>query len=105
MLVGEQTADSLDLDLAMRELRSRGVSTILCEGGPTLASALLDAALVQEVVWFVAPTIFNRRDAQRSLFGGHPRVGVQDFKFHDVERKGDSVMLRAFMDNVAMKTA
>jgi diaminohydroxyphosphoribosylaminopyrimidine deaminase/5-amino-6-(5-phosphoribosylamino)uracil reductase len=48
-------ATRTDLRVALRELRERGVRSLLVEAGPTLVGAMLTAALVQRVVIFRAP--------------------------------------------------
>jgi len=42
---------------ALAQLGSEGVQSLLLEGGPTLASAFLEAGLVDKVLLFVAPAI------------------------------------------------
>lgn len=54
---GEQT---LDLDAALRQLRTAGVASLLCEGGPTLNAALLSGGLVDELCLTVSPTLVGR---------------------------------------------
>ncbi|MDH5551573.1 MAG: RibD family protein, partial [Gemmatimonadota bacterium] len=44
-----------DLGAALRDLAAQGVASILVEGGGTLATALLDADLVDRVHWIQAP--------------------------------------------------
>ncbi len=44
----------LDLRHVLTELGARGVVDLLVEGGPTLAWSLLDAGLVQRIVWYTA---------------------------------------------------
>ena len=41
----------------MRLLAERGLTRVFCEGGPTLASALLDARLADDVLIFTAPRL------------------------------------------------
>ena len=48
-----------DLVAALDDLVARGVQRLLVEGGPTLTAALLDADLVDEVVWVVAPRVLG----------------------------------------------
>ena len=48
-----------DLGALMAGLHAREVQHVLVEGGPTLAAAFLDAGLVDEVLWFVAPVILG----------------------------------------------
>jgi diaminohydroxyphosphoribosylaminopyrimidine deaminase/5-amino-6-(5-phosphoribosylamino)uracil reductase len=53
-------AGGVDLRAGLRALaRDAGVTTVLVEGGGTLAGALLRAGLVDEVHWFVAPKLLG----------------------------------------------
>lgn len=58
---GEQ---SVDLSCALRLLRARGLSIVLCEGGPRLNAQLLAAGLVDEVCLTLSPLLAG---------GDHPR--------------------------------
>ena len=49
----------LDLDEALRRLAEEGLTRVLVEGGGQLAAALLRRQLVDEVHWFVAPTLLG----------------------------------------------
>jgi diaminohydroxyphosphoribosylaminopyrimidine deaminase/5-amino-6-(5-phosphoribosylamino)uracil reductase len=48
-----------DLADAMNTLHEAGVRSVLVEGGPTIAGALLNAGLVDEVVAYVAPVLIG----------------------------------------------
>jgi diaminohydroxyphosphoribosylaminopyrimidine deaminase/5-amino-6-(5-phosphoribosylamino)uracil reductase len=48
------------LAAALRALGERGLLDVLCEGGPTLAAALLAEGLVDRVTVFVAPLLVGR---------------------------------------------
>ena len=48
-----------DLGAALRALRARGVRSLLVEGGASLASAMLDAELVDRLVIFQAPIVLG----------------------------------------------
>jgi riboflavin biosynthesis pyrimidine reductase len=43
----------------LQVLGSRGIVSILCEGGPTLAASLLAGAHVGRVYWLIAPEILG----------------------------------------------
>ncbi len=45
------------LDEELRALASEGVQSLLLEGGPTLATAFLEAGFVDKLLVFVAPTL------------------------------------------------
>jgi diaminohydroxyphosphoribosylaminopyrimidine deaminase / 5-amino-6-(5-phosphoribosylamino)uracil reductase len=46
-----------DLQEELRRLAEEGVQSLLLEGGPTLATAFLEADLVDKLLLFVAPTV------------------------------------------------
>ena len=48
-----------DLAASLRALRTRGIRSLLVEGGASLASALLDAELVDRLVIFQAPIVLG----------------------------------------------
>jgi len=48
-----------DLAASLRALRARGIRSLLVEGGASLASALLDAELVDRLVIFQAPIVLG----------------------------------------------
>ncbi|MEU9807326.1 pyrimidine reductase family protein [Mycobacterium sp. NPDC050853] len=49
-------AGQVDLPAALAELRGRGLTRVLCEGGPALLGTLLSARLVDELCLTIAPT-------------------------------------------------
>lgn len=59
-LVGiETSATGLDLRLVLTALAERDVQSVLCEGGSRLAGSLLNAELVDEIHWLIAPKIIS----------------------------------------------
>jgi diaminohydroxyphosphoribosylaminopyrimidine deaminase/5-amino-6-(5-phosphoribosylamino)uracil reductase len=72
------------LRAGLAALAERGLLDILCEGGPTLAGALLAEGLMDRVLLFVAPLIVGR--GAPDLFAA-PAVGVvaDAWRLHDVE--------------------
>jgi riboflavin biosynthesis pyrimidine reductase len=51
--------DEVDLPAAVHALRERGLRRLLCEGGPTLLTALLTAGLVDELCLTTAPVLLG----------------------------------------------
>lgn len=51
--------DAVDLPAAVRALHERGLRRLLCEGGPTLLTALLAAGLVDELCLTTAPVLLG----------------------------------------------
>jgi diaminohydroxyphosphoribosylaminopyrimidine deaminase/5-amino-6-(5-phosphoribosylamino)uracil reductase len=70
-------------------LRDRGVHHLLIEGGPTLATAFLEAGLVDEVMWFIAPRLLGSGPISLARLT-HPVPVVVSA----VESIGDDVLIR-----------
>ena len=51
--------DDVDLPAAVRALHERGLRRLLCEGGPTLLTALLTAGLVDELCLTTSPVLLG----------------------------------------------
>jgi diaminohydroxyphosphoribosylaminopyrimidine deaminase / 5-amino-6-(5-phosphoribosylamino)uracil reductase len=94
IFVGDDDARKLDLAQAMRMLRQAGVTTVLCEGGPTLAGRLLAAGLVQRIVWLLAPRFLHGETAVPALAGAD-LGGANGWRFDRIERLGDDMLLSA----------
>ncbi len=69
VLVVPQKGDNLELEVLMRELGQRQVTSMLVEGGGTLTGSLFDAHLVDKVAVFIAPVIIGGREAVPSVGG------------------------------------
>ncbi len=65
--VGKPGARTLDLDAAFRELRKRGIESVLCEAGPQFATALLQAGVVDRLYWLISPKIIGNEDGVRGF--------------------------------------
>ncbi len=90
--VGEPSAVTLDLRLALETLRARGIASVLCEGGPTLAGRLIEAGLVDRIDWLVAPALLANPHAVPALGAG--ALGTK-LVFDRVEHLGSDVLLTA----------
>jgi len=91
--IAEDAEGRLDMAALMRALGDRGLTRVLCEGGGRLASALLRARLVDEIVWFSAGAAIGAE--------GLPSLGAMEmatladaprFALERVERLGSDVM-------------
>lgn len=79
----------LDLGAVMQHLAEREVNELQVEGGPTLAAALLNACLVDELVLYLAPTLLGT-DAQplARLPGVASMAERMEFSISDLRRVG-----------------
>jgi riboflavin biosynthesis pyrimidine reductase len=75
---------------ALSCLRERGLTRILCEGGPTLFRSLLAADSVDELCITIAPSL-EGGDAPRITRGDTPPRGM---RLEHVLRSGDTLLLR-----------
>ena len=58
----------VDLTALMRYLGDRGINEIHCECGPSLAGALLELGLIDELFVYTAPHLLGT--------GAHPLLGI-----------------------------
>jgi diaminohydroxyphosphoribosylaminopyrimidine deaminase/5-amino-6-(5-phosphoribosylamino)uracil reductase len=92
LFVGDADARDLDLRASLAALRARGIASILCEGGPTLAAHILEMNLVDRVDWLVAPALLSGPTAVPALTGGPSGITLD---FDRVERLGPDVLFSA----------
>jgi diaminohydroxyphosphoribosylaminopyrimidine deaminase/5-amino-6-(5-phosphoribosylamino)uracil reductase len=98
--VGDAGSAQLDLAAALQALRARGIVSVLCEGGPTLAGRLLEARLVQRITWFIAPRFLQTPSAVPVLAGADLTRAANGWRFDRVERVGDDMLMSAPVGNV-----
>jgi diaminohydroxyphosphoribosylaminopyrimidine deaminase/5-amino-6-(5-phosphoribosylamino)uracil reductase len=84
---------------ALTELGSRGIQSMLLEGGPHLAGAFLDAGELDEVRLFVAPMLAGGRHARVPLEGQGVEAidAAKRALTSEVERIADDMLIRARM--------
>ncbi len=85
----------IDLVVLMMQLGRRQINTIWTEAGPTLAGALLQAGLVDELVLYMAPKLLG--DDARGLCklpGLSALSQAPEFKLADVQQVGNDLRLR-----------
>ena len=91
--IGEEDAPSVDLEAALVVVRERGVTSVLCEGGPRLAARLLAAGLVDRLEWLVAPRLLAGPHAVPAL--GRALAVDQAMAVDRVEHLGDDLRISA----------
>jgi diaminohydroxyphosphoribosylaminopyrimidine deaminase/5-amino-6-(5-phosphoribosylamino)uracil reductase len=82
---------------ALAELGRRGITSMLLEGGPTLAGSFLDAGEVDELRLFIAPMVLGGA-AARPLAGGKGVAAIADATpalAMDWERSDGDLLIRA----------
>jgi diaminohydroxyphosphoribosylaminopyrimidine deaminase / 5-amino-6-(5-phosphoribosylamino)uracil reductase len=89
--IGPPNAASLDLAEAMKALRTHGIASVLCEGGPRLGASLLAAGVVDRVYWAIAPRFCDAGEGVQVLSGADLH-GVR-VRFDRIESAGPDVVL------------
>ncbi len=85
------------VEAALAELGRREITSVLLEGGPTLAGSFLDAGEVDELRLFIAPIVLGGTGA-KPLAGGRGAALVADATpalAMDWERSGGDLLIRA----------
>jgi riboflavin-specific deaminase-like protein len=77
----------------MADLRARGVRSLLCEGGPTLNSALLEAHVVDELFLTISPLLTGEHATPR-IVEGHALPDPVDLMVECVLRHDEELYLR-----------
>ena len=88
IVAGEQ---HVDLVAALESIRGRGLTRVLCEGGPTLFGSLLAADAVDQLCITLAPSL-EAGDSRRISAGEIPEA--RDMRLDQVLRSGDTLLLR-----------
>lgn len=83
--------DDVDLPFAVRALTDRGLSRVLCEGGPTLLAHLVAAGLLDELCLTVSPVLVGG-DARRITSG--PPAGPRPLQLASALGEQDVLLLR-----------
>ena len=95
MYVGAANSSALDLRAALQALHARGIQSVLCEGGPRFAAALLRAGLVDRIDWLVAPRFLYGATAAPILRG--ETNAARGLRFDRVERLGADLLISGAM--------
>ena len=93
IFVGDEHATQLDLLSAMRALRTHGVQSILCEGGPTLGARLIRARAVDRFYWAIAPVLLGNERAIPVLRPLDTATAGARLRFERTEHVGEDVVV------------
>lgn len=89
--VGAPQSRQLDLSEALEALRARGIFSVLCEGGPTLAGRLIAARQTDRFYWLIAPRLLRGQTSVPVLAGAELQ-GTR-LRFDRSERIGDDLLV------------
>ncbi|WP_427383704.1 bifunctional diaminohydroxyphosphoribosylaminopyrimidine deaminase/5-amino-6-(5-phosphoribosylamino)uracil reductase RibD [Janibacter sp. G56] len=96
----------LDLDALLAAMHTKGIRSVLLEGGPTLAAAFVRAGLVDRVIAYIAPALLGEGAAGLAPFGVTTIDRARRLVIDDVARVGPDVRLDAhFLPQPSTTTA
>lgn len=99
LYVGENDARELAIEKALQMLHDRGIMSVLCEGGPTLAARLISAGLVDRLYWAISPVLLHSESAVSVLGGEYADGSPRALRFDRIERLGnDALVVGSFVD-------
>jgi diaminohydroxyphosphoribosylaminopyrimidine deaminase/5-amino-6-(5-phosphoribosylamino)uracil reductase len=90
--------EDIDLETLLDDLYSRGIHSLIVEGGSNVLSSFIQQQLWQKMIVFIAPMFVGGADAP-SIFGGEGVAKLADayrFRFDEVEAVGVDVMITAY---------
>lgn len=88
----------VDLDFLMDVLGSRGVDSILLEGGPTLAFSALEHGLIDKARFYIAPKLLGGAAAKTATGGaGFPHIAnAVELDALSVSRCGEDIVIEGY---------
>ncbi len=95
--VGKDSDVRLDIPQAFHELRAREITSVLCEGGPTMAGHLLTYGLVDRLHWLIAPRLLRTASAVPVIAAGDLN-GSPGLRFDRVERLGADLHISGIVE-------
>ncbi len=88
-------ASSRDLAAVLRDLDGRGIRHLFVEGGPTLASAFIEAGLVDEYLVYLAPGLLGGPRLALGDLGIATIADARRLEIDSVDRLGDDLLIVA----------
>lgn len=82
---------------ALAQLRERDVHSVMVEGGATVAAAFLEAGLVDEIVWYVAPALLGSGTPAVTDFGVATLAARVPIRFTEAVRVGEDLRINALL--------
>lgn len=101
-----EAENGVDLQELMRVLGSRGIDSILLEGGGELAASALHSGIVDEVQTIIAPKILGGRTA-RTPVGGTGIVRLDQaiaLSYQEVRQLGEDLLIKAQVNQPEKRT-
>lgn len=89
----------LDLNSLMVYLGKKGITSIMVEGGSSLASYALNGGIVDKIMYFVAPKIIGGKESYPAVGGRTYRTMKEAIKVKDlsIRRFGEDILIEGYI--------
>ena len=87
--------DTRDVSAALGELRALGFKHVLVEGGPTVASAFIEAGIVNDYYIYLAPKLLGGSRVALSELGVASIDQAIGLEYELVEKLGEDILIKA----------
>jgi diaminohydroxyphosphoribosylaminopyrimidine deaminase/5-amino-6-(5-phosphoribosylamino)uracil reductase len=90
--------EDVEIDALLADLYTRGIHSLIVEGGSSVLSSFIRQQLWQKMIVFIAPIFVGGADAP-SIFGGEGVAKLEDayrFRFEGIELVGSDAVLVAY---------
>nr|WP_279220995.1 bifunctional diaminohydroxyphosphoribosylaminopyrimidine deaminase/5-amino-6-(5-phosphoribosylamino)uracil reductase RibD [Desulfofundulus salinum] len=90
----------VDLEVLMKELARREITSVLVEGGGEIHASFLGSRLVDKVIWFIAPLIIGGRQVPGPVGGDGPARLLEAVRLKDISftRYGEDFCVEGYVD-------
>jgi diaminohydroxyphosphoribosylaminopyrimidine deaminase/5-amino-6-(5-phosphoribosylamino)uracil reductase len=89
----------VDLEILLRDLGKREITSVMVEGGGILLGSLFDQGLVDKVIAFIAPVIIGGAEAKTAVAGRGVDKVAESFRLEGMkaEKLGDDLMVSGYV--------
>jgi diaminohydroxyphosphoribosylaminopyrimidine deaminase/5-amino-6-(5-phosphoribosylamino)uracil reductase len=96
---GSTNRSRVNLKKLMKELGKRELTSVMIEGGSSIAASALASGIVDKVLFFIAPTIIGGIDSIPSIGGGSPATLRKAMKLRNIETRifGRDILVEGYV--------
>ena len=99
VLILKEKAGQVDLRHLMKELGRLNITSVMIEGGSSIAASALSCGIVDKVMFFIAPKIIGGADSISSIGGRSPALlkNAIQLKHFQATAYGDDILMEAYL--------
>ncbi len=99
ILVIKEKSGNVDLQSLMKELGAMGITSVMIEGGSSIAASALSGRIVDKIMFFTAPKIIGGSNALSSVGGISPAFLSRAYSIHamEVQKIGEDILVEGYI--------